>query len=211
MVNTVPDPSLAKETMKRMCIALLLVPLAAASCQGTNEAIRTARAQTQGAGSTNKAFIQTTTAQPGTAMPAVSADTFTPEQTTAGNAAQEAEIRDLVENLGKRLQDVSLLSPDARQEMQNQYSEFVSPTLIAAWMHDVSKAPGRIVSSPWPDRIEITSLTKEGLDRYVITGSVVEITSVEVVSGGAAVRVPVRIVLQKDQGRWLITGYAEER
>lgn len=116
-----------------------------------------------------------------------------------------------MENFGKRLQNVSLQSPDAAQEMQKQYSEFVSAALLETWMNDISKAPGRIVSSPWPDRIEITALTKEGSDKYVITGFIAEITSVEVVSGGAAAKMPVRIIVQKDQERWLITEYAEER
>lgn len=147
-----------------------------------------------------------TTASNTAAVPMV-----TPAQTTISNAAEETEIRDLVENFGKRLQDVSLLSSDAAQEMQKQYSEFASPALLETWMSDVTKAPGRIVSSPWPDRIEITTLAKEGSDRYVITGFVIEVTSVEVVNGGAADRIPVRVVVQKSQGRWLITEYSEER
>jgi len=135
----------------------------------------------------------------------------TPLQTTATNTAEEAAIRDLVENFGKRLQAVSLQSPNAAQEMQEQYSEFVSPALLETWMNDVSKAPGRVVSSPWPDRIEITSIVREEADRYVVVGFVVEVTSMEVVSGGAAAKTPVRIVLEKREGRWLITEYAEER
>src|SRR5574341_1551535 len=130
---------------------------------------------------------------------------------TSSNTAEEAEIRDLVENFGKRLQAVPLLSSNAAQEIQKQYSEFVSPALLDIWMNDVSKAPGRIVSSLWPDRIEITTLAKEGSDRCVITGFVVEVTSMEVVNGGAAAKIPVRVVVQKGQGRWLITEYAEER
>lgn len=137
--------------------------------------------------------------------------TTTPTQTTANNSAEEAEIQDLVENFGKRLQDVSLQSPDAAQEIQKQYAEFVSPALLKMWMNDVLKAPGRIVSSPWPDRIEITTLSKEGSDRYEITGFVVEITSTEIASGGAAAKIPVHIVVQRGQGRWLITEYAEEQ
>ena len=135
----------------------------------------------------------------------------TPTQTTASNLTEEAEIRYVVENFGKRLQAVSLQSPNASQEMKEQYSEFVSPALLETWMSDVSKAPGRIVSSPWPDRIEITTVTKEGSDKYVITGFVVEVTSMEVVSGGAAAKIPVRIVVQKSQARWTITEYAEKR
>ena len=137
--------------------------------------------------------------------------TTTSMPTTANNPAEEADIRDLVEEFGKRLQIVSLQSPDAAQELQKQYSEFVSPTLLETWLSDISKAPGRMVSSPWPDRIEITSLSSEGSDRYEITGSVVEITSTEVGSDEAAAKIPVRIVVQRAQGGWLISEYAEER
>ncbi|HAX69151.1 MAG TPA: hypothetical protein PK152_04935 [Anaerolineales bacterium] len=117
----------------------------------------------------------------------------------------------VVENFGKRLQNVWLQSPNAAQDMREQYSEFVSPALLETWVSDVSKSPGRIVSSPWTDRIEITALANEGSNMYVVTGFVVEVTSMEVVSGGAAAKMPVRVVIQSDQGRWLITEYAEER
>lgn len=123
----------------------------------------------------------------------------------------EERIRYVIESFGKRLQNVSLQSPNATQILQEQYAEWVSSDLLGIWMNDPSKAPGRIVSSPWPDRIEINTLTKEDPDRYVATGFVVEVTSMEVVSGGTAAKIPVRIVVQKDQGRWLITEYAEDR
>jgi hypothetical protein len=197
--------------MKRVCIALLLIPLAVASCQTANEPVETPMAQTQGAASTDEAFVQTALARSGAATAAVPTATAAPIQTTSSNAAEEAEIRDLVEGFGKRLGAVSLQAPDAPQEMQKQYSELVSPTLLEMWMNDVAKAPGRMVSSPWPDRIEIATLTKEGSDRYVITGLVVEITSVEEVSGGSAAEIPVRLVVQKGQGGWTITDYAGGR
>jgi hypothetical protein len=130
---------------------------------------------------------------------------------TENEVVEESEIRDLVENFGKKLQNVSLLSPDATQEIEKQYSEFVIRTLLDKWTGDVTKAPGRLVSSPWPDRIEITTLEKKGSDSYEITGFVVEITSVEVVNGGAAAKIPVHIVVQKDQGHWMIAEFAEER
>lgn len=139
------------------------------------------------------------------------APTSVPTSTTVSRAAEEAEIRDLVENFGKRLQTVSLQAPDAAQEIQDQYSEFVEPALLEVWTNDVLHAPGRIVSSPWPDRIEISTMSKEGSDRYVINGFVIEVTSLEVANGGAAARMSVRIVVQNDQGHWLIAEYAEER
>jgi hypothetical protein len=134
-----------------------------------------------------------------------------PAQVTHSGISDEAQIRELVENFGKRLQAVSLQAPDAAQEMEAQYSEFVSPELLETWMSDVTKAPGRMVSSPWSDRIEITALEKESPERYVVSGLVVEITSVEAVSGGAASRYPVRLVVSREQGRWLITEHAAER
>jgi len=132
-----------------------------------------------------------------------------PQTTPTEAAVEEAQIRQLVEAFGKRLQDVALLAPDAAQELQTQYVEFVSPALLTAWMADPSKAPGRVTSSPWPDRIEITILTRDGADKYVLTSFVIEITSVEAASGGAAARVPVRIVVENVQGHWLITEYTQ--
>jgi hypothetical protein len=130
-------------------------------------------------------------------------------QPTTDTAAEEATIRALIESFGKSLQNVSLLAVDAAQEVQSQYAPFVSPALLQTWVSDVSNAPGRMVSSPWPDRIEITALAKNGTDRFVIAGFLVEVSSTEVVNGGAAARVPVQIVVQKDQGHWLITEYRE--
>jgi hypothetical protein len=124
---------------------------------------------------------------------------------------EEEMVRYVVESFGKRLQNVSLQSPNAAQTIREQYSEFLSPELLETWMNDVSKAPGRVVSSPWPDRIEITSLAQEGAAKYTVTGFVVEVTSVELVNGGAAAKIPVRIVVEEREGDWLITDYVEER
>jgi len=134
-----------------------------------------------------------------------------PAQSSTDDVSEEAQIKDLVFNFGKRLQNVPLLAPDAAQEIKIQYSEFLSPSLLEMWMNDVSKAPGRMVSSPWPDRIEITNLSKEGSDKYEVTGNVIEVTSVEVVNGGAANKIPVRMVVQKVQGSWYITNYEQQQ
>ena len=84
------------------------------------------------------------------------------QEPSVGNQAEEAEIRSVVVGFGKRLQLVSLQSPNASQEIEAQYGGFVASTLLEAWMGDISQAPGRIVSSPWPDRIEITSMEELG-------------------------------------------------
>lgn len=124
---------------------------------------------------------------------------------------EEVAARYVVESFGKRLQNVFLQSPNVDQTIREQYAEWVAPELLEIWTKDTSRAPGRVVSSPWPDRIEILSIAQEGATRYVVTGFVVEVTSVELVNGGAAAKVPVRIVVEKREGRWIITDYAEER
>lgn len=177
----------------RRALAALMV-LASLGCAASS-----APANATPTGSATVASIPPTTATGTLAAPA------------EGNPADETEVRQLVDDFGKRLQSVSLLAPDAAQEIQQQYSEFVSPGLLQTWMSNPSEAPGRLVSSPWPDRIEITSMQKEAADRYIITGFVVEVTSVEVVNGGAAARTPVRIVAEKVQGDWRITAYAQQR
>lgn len=137
-------------------------------------------------------------------------ETVEPTQPPVSDTGDEAEVRGLVESFGERLKMVSLLAPEAAQDVQTQYAELVSPTLLETWTSDVSNAPGRMVSSPWPDRIEITALEQEAADRYVVEGSIIEITSTEIGSEEAAHRIPVRIVAEKVQGHWLITEYAEE-
>lgn len=134
-----------------------------------------------------------------------------PTQTNTNDLAEEAGVRSLVEGFGKRLATVSLQSPNAAEEMKQQYAQYVSPTLLEGWMANPLSAPGRMVSSPWPDRIEITSLTKEGADRYIVHALVIEVTSMEVVKRGVAAEIPVVIELQKNQGHWVITGYTVER
>lgn len=126
-------------------------------------------------------------------------------------SVEESEVRTVVEEFGKKLQLVSLQSPNAVEDIRAQYSQYVSPALLEQWMNDLSQAPGRIVSSPWPDRIEITSITRTTSGEYSVTGYVVEVTSVEVVSGGAANKIPVRITVQKSQECWLIAEYAQDR
>jgi hypothetical protein len=183
-----------KETKMKTMIMTLLIPIALVACS-----------------------VQPTKPVPSTShtaiVPTVTLTTpaLTPTQIASNNTTEEDEVRDLVESFGKTLKTVSLLSPDAAKEIDKRYAEFVSRPLLEMWISDVSKAPGKTVSSPWPDRIEISTLAREGSGRYVMSGSIIEVTSMEEVNGGAADKIPVRVVVQKDQGRWLITDYTEER
>ncbi len=130
---------------------------------------------------------------------------------TQTNPADETNVRGVVEGFGQRLKLVSLLSPSAAEDMQAQYSENVTSTLLEQWMSSLETAPGRIVSSPWPDRIEITSMKKTNSNEYSVAGNVVEITSTELNAGGYADKIPVKIKVQKSDDRWLIVTYVQEQ
>lgn len=126
------------------------------------------------------------------------------------NGDEEAEVMVIVEDFGKTLQTVSLQSPNAAEEIKEKYSLFVTPELLKKWVNNISTAPGRIVSSPWPDRIDITSIKKRSSTEFSITGDIVEVTSMELVNGGAANRIPVHITVEKVQGNWMIAEYEQE-
>jgi hypothetical protein len=126
------------------------------------------------------------------------------------NGDEEVEVMVIVEDFGKTLQTISLQSPNAAEEMKENYSPFVTPQLLKKWVNNISTAPGRIVSSPWPDRIEITSIKKRSSTEFSITGDIVEVTSMELVNGRAANRIPVHITVEKVQGNWMIAEYEQE-
>jgi hypothetical protein len=104
---------------------------------------------------------------------------------------------------------VSLLAPpDAlRGQIEAEYAPFVTPELLAAWLADPAGAPGRQVSSPWPERIEVREVVpQEG--GYRVTGEVVYVTGVEQAAGGAARREPVAMtVVPGTGGGWRIASY----
>jgi hypothetical protein len=58
---------------------------------------------------------------------------------------------------------------------------------------------------------QLSAGLREEFVGYVITGFVVEVTSIEVASAGAAAKTPVRVVLENWEGRWLITEYAKQQ
>lgn len=126
-------------------------------------------------------------------------------------SSEEAEVREVVKDFGKKLKMVSLSAPadDVRREIEAQYGEFISADLLDAWKSEPSRAPGRFASSPWPDRIEISGMEKDPEGAYEVGGLVVELSSTEQVSGGVAAQYPVGLKLRKQDGRWVITGFVK--
>lgn len=126
-----------------------------------------------------------------------------PQQT---DEIDKKAVAGLVEDFGKKLQAVSLLAPKdiVNKAMQENYGDFVTPTLLAKWQSDPQHAPGRVASSPWLDRIEIQAVEKSPDGAYEVKGEIIEVTSVEKQSGGAAAKRPITLVVKRIDNRWLI-------
>ena len=88
--------------------------------------------------------------------------------------------------------------------MQENYSDFVTPALLAKLQSNPENAPGRMVSSPWPDRIEIKSIEKVSEGTYNVKGEIIEITSLEQTNGGVASKRPIILEVKKLDNKWLI-------
>jgi hypothetical protein len=129
--------------------------------------------------------------------------------TPVRTAADSHAVRLVVQQLGERMQRVSLLAPRAQlvASIRSEYAGLVAPTLLEEWVRDPESAPGRLTSSPWPDDIEVDSIARGPSGNFTVTGHVIERTSADLEGGGASNRVPVRLTLAQFEGRWLIVEY----
>ncbi len=124
--------------------------------------------------------------------------------------AEDAAIRTTIADLGSRLKNVSLLSPTAASDIAAEYGAYVTPELLAQWQTKPEGAPGRQTSSPWPDRIEVGALEQIGEGEvYVAQANVVEVANSDI-PGAFANMYPVTIMLEKRDGRWLISDWQKE-
>ena len=132
---------------------------------------------------------------------------LTNEDLDKNGAHEEQDVRKLVEDFGKELQKVSLLAPEDLliQSIKENYGSFITPDLLQKWLDDPQSTPGRMVSSPWPDHIDILDMEMNDKNQYTVNGEIVEVTSTELENGGAAARRPVTIIVRKIDGRWLIS------
>jgi len=126
---------------------------------------------------------------------------------------EEPAIRQVVTEFGHELQQVNLTGDreTVARALEQHYGTFVDSTLLRAWIHDPSTAPGRAVSSPWPDRIEIDSLVPVSKTEYQVKGRVMEITSAELSRRLPGTPHRVEISLGNQDGRWLITRYSQNK
>jgi len=119
------------------------------------------------------------------------------QTTPPAKSAQE-----VVEEFGLRMKNVPLLAPreTAAEAIRRNDAELVDPDLLQRWLDDPANAPGRAVSSPWPDRIEVTGSSEPSPGVVRVTGEIVEVSS-----SGVAARDPVTLELRREGGAWRIT------
>jgi len=128
------------------------------------------------------------------------------EKTQQTDEADKEAVTNIVESFGKKLQEVSLLAPKEvlEKSMKESYGDFVTSELIAKWINDPMNAPGRLTSSPWPDRIEILAIEKSSGNEYKVDGEIIEVTSIEKEEGGIAAKRLITLAIKKIDNRWLI-------
>ena len=117
-------------------------------------------------------------------------------------------IKTIIYQFGSQLKMVSLLASDSeiKAAMNNNYSQFVAPELLKKWQADPVNAPGKTVSSPWPDHIKINSVDEINPGTYQVKGTVIEMTSAEPPNDISS-QYDVFIELEKINGNWMIIDY----
>ena len=125
---------------------------------------------------------------------------------STADAQDRKDVSNLVTQFGQKLKSVSLLAPAdiVKASMQENYGDLVTPELLEKWQSDPQHAPGRLVSSPWPDRIEISSVKKVADGVYEVQGEIIEVTSAEQQSGKAAAKRPIALTVKKVSDGWRI-------
>jgi beta-lactamase regulating signal transducer with metallopeptidase domain len=116
-------------------------------------------------------------------------------------------IADLVKNFGLQFQKVQLVAPAETviREILEYYSDSVTADLLKKWTDNPEIAPGRVGSSPWPDRIEIVDTEKLYETEYAVSGEVIWITSTERMNGGSAWIQPINLSVVKIGADWKIS------
>jgi hypothetical protein len=131
-------------------------------------------------------------------------------RTELPQSCDAAEARRVVEQFGERLKQVSLLAPDSIviREIREAYGLLVTSTLLETWTSAPARAPGRKVSSPWPERIEIRSIDTISAGTCRIEGDLSYATSANRSSPSETSRESVVLQVVASAGGWRISAYA---
>jgi len=122
------------------------------------------------------------------------------DELTAGD-----RIAQIVEVFGQNLKNVrTVIVPRETTEVliDRYYTPYVTKELIASWKRKIETTPGRELSSPWPERIEVHSVALTADGTYEVQGQVIWLAGGEIVGKDA-----VTIQLKLEDGRWKIYAY----
>lgn len=116
----------------------------------------------------------------------------------------DPQVALVVSQFGKQMQYVSLQAPalDIQAAMDKYYTPYVTPELLSVWKAKPRSAPGRITSSPWPDRIEVQAVEPQRDGSYIVRGNTIEVSGNEVEHGGIAGVYPIVMRLARHGSRW---------
>ncbi|MEK9160482.1 MAG: hypothetical protein AAB440_00390 [Patescibacteria group bacterium] len=114
----------------------------------------------------------------------------------------------VVEAFGNRLKDVSLLALPVltAAAMDTYYAPYVASETLDTWKQNPESAPGRLTPSPWPERIDVGTTTREE-NTAQVEGVIVEYTSEIAAYGGQAIGYPVVVTLERRAEGWKITSF----
>ena len=137
-----------------------------------------------------------------------------PNGQAQGQTQDEQVVRAIVSQFGSKLKMVSLLAPhqDIAKAMDDNYAPYVASELLTQWKDYPEYAPGRLTSSPSPDRIEILSVQTDTEGSFTVLGNVIETTSADSITHSGAKTYPITVRIENRSGAWLITlleGYPE--
>jgi hypothetical protein len=122
-----------------------------------------------------------------------------------------SQVRMTVSSFGDQLQKMPLIADQdlIDKGMDIYYGVYIHQDLLAKWKADPLHAPGRLTSSPWPDRIEVTNTTKTSADTYTVDANIIEVANG---NGGTEVvsTIPVTFTLTRGPDGWQITGYSKK-
>jgi len=133
---------------------------------------------------------------------------FKPSTTMQPREADTNAIYQVVGEFGERLKDVRVDVTASNQAMMAavdwNLKQFITDRLYQEFAQSPTKIPGRYMSSPWPERIEIKSVQMLDSGSYTVHGNQVLMTSDNVADGGNAGETPITLTLKKVNGAWLI-------
>lgn len=113
----------------------------------------------------------------------------------------------IVNAFGANLKMVSLTAEPAliASAMDSYYKPYVTSRLLAKWKADPTTAPGKRTSSPYPEKIEITSVTQLSKKQYEVVGKVAEVATGSNGALTTAETYTLKLKLKYDDGIWLIS------